>query len=154
MKERVTTAKGTYWVEEDEIDAIDDDTADDERSPAATNRTSATPTPRPPAGCSPGWATGPARPARGVPNGWSGSSWPSPASLSPTYMARDMWFTSDEWEYLANRTRLRPRGPDPPDRRPLDDLERPAAPRPLQDLSASTSGRGSTSPASSATRCW
>lgn len=101
-KVRVTTPKGTYWVEEDEIDAIDDDTPADDEVPDGDEQDVEV-----------------AHEDEGGLFAWLGDRFqtsPHVAELAvgivlalaavavTAYMARDMWFTSDEWEYLANRT--------------------------------------------------
>ena len=82
MKVRVTTAKGTYWVEEDEIDAIDDDTAADDEVPSGDQQDVDHPDPEAPGGMF-AWLGDRFQTSPGLRNGWSGSSWPWPPSLSP-----------------------------------------------------------------------
>ncbi|HEY5698821.1 MAG TPA: hypothetical protein VIT01_15055 [Acidimicrobiales bacterium] len=103
MKVRVTTAKGTYWVEEDEIDAIDDDTAADDEVPSGDQQDVDHPDPEAPGGMF-AWLGDRFQTSPRVAEWVVGALVAMAAVAVTAYMARDMWFTSDEWEYLANRT--------------------------------------------------
>ena len=103
MKVRVTTAKGTYWVDEDEIDAIDDDTAADDEVPSGDQQDVDHPDPEAPGGMF-AWLGDRFQTSPRVAEWVVGALVAMAAVAVTAYMARDMWFTSDEWEYLANRT--------------------------------------------------
>ena len=103
MKVRVTTAKGTYWVEEDEVDTIDDDTSADDEVPSGDEQDVEAHDADDEGGMF-AWLGDKFQVTPHMAEWLVGILVAVVAVAVTAYMARDMWFTSDEWEYLANRT--------------------------------------------------
>ena len=102
-KVRVTTAKGTYWVEEDEVDTIDDDSAADDEVPSGDEQDVEAHDADHEGGLF-AWLGDKFQVTPHMAEWLVGLLVAFVAVAVTAYMARDMWFTSDEWEYLANRT--------------------------------------------------